>query len=104
MPTAAVILIQEWWGINDHIRDIAGRYARRGLHLVAPRICIAESSPKTPAKQQKFMQALAIEDGMAIIRAAIAETRRAHNVAEVRHHRLLHGRDASPLRARLRDQ
>ena len=25
--TAAIILIQEWWGINDHIRDIAGRYA-----------------------------------------------------------------------------
>ena len=24
-PMAGVILIQEWWGINDHIRDLAGR-------------------------------------------------------------------------------
>ena len=27
---AGVVLIQEWWGINDHIRDIAGRYAGEG--------------------------------------------------------------------------
>ena len=23
----AVILIHEWWGINQHIRDLASRYA-----------------------------------------------------------------------------
>src|ERR1051325_2396661 len=33
---AAVILIQEWWGINDHIRDIAGRYASEGFLCIAP--------------------------------------------------------------------
>ena len=34
--SAAVILIQEWWGINDHIRDLAGRYANEGYLCVAP--------------------------------------------------------------------
>src|SRR5437763_6998532 len=33
---AAVIVIQEWWGINDHIRDIASRYAKEGYTCVAP--------------------------------------------------------------------
>src|SRR5215213_10682876 len=33
---AAVILIQEWWGINDHVRDLAGRYAKEGYICIAP--------------------------------------------------------------------
>ncbi len=32
----AVILIQEWWGLNDHIKDIAGRYADEGFTAIAP--------------------------------------------------------------------
>ena len=34
--SACVLLIQEWWGINDHIRDLAGRYAQAGYLCVAP--------------------------------------------------------------------
>ena len=33
---AAILLIQEYWGINQHIRDIAGRYANEGYLCVAP--------------------------------------------------------------------
>ena len=33
---AGVLLIQEWWGINEHIRDVAGRYADEGYLCVAP--------------------------------------------------------------------
>jgi len=32
----AVILIQEWWGINDHIRSLAARLAKEGFLVVAP--------------------------------------------------------------------
>src|SRR5437870_13078376 len=32
----AVILIQEWWGINHHIRDVASRYTAEGYICVAP--------------------------------------------------------------------
>jgi len=35
-PTATIVLIQEYWGINDHIRDLAGRYAKEGYLCVAP--------------------------------------------------------------------
>src|SRR5947208_10463392 len=33
---AGVVLIQEYWGINDHIRDLAGRFANEGYLCVAP--------------------------------------------------------------------
>ena len=31
----AIILIQEWWGLNDHIKDIARRYAAEGFITAA---------------------------------------------------------------------
>ena len=33
---AGVLLIQEYWGINEHIRDLAGRFASEGYLCVAP--------------------------------------------------------------------
>ena len=76
---AVVILIQEWWGINDHIRDIAGRYANEGYICVAPDLFRGKLA-KDPTEAAQLMQALAIEDGLGIIQAAIAETKRTHNV------------------------
>src|SRR5262252_1816036 len=32
----AVVLIQEWWGLNDHIRSLADRLANEGFLVVAP--------------------------------------------------------------------
>jgi carboxymethylenebutenolidase len=31
-----VIVIQEWWGLDGHIRDIADRFAREGFVALAP--------------------------------------------------------------------
>lgn len=31
-----VIVIQEWWGLDGHIRDVAERYAREGFVALAP--------------------------------------------------------------------
>ena len=31
-----LVLIQEWWGVNDHIRDLAERFAREGFLVAAP--------------------------------------------------------------------
>jgi len=67
---AAVILIQEYWGINDHIRDLAGRYAKEGYVCVAPDLYrgrVAADSKEASA----LMQALPIEDGLEIIRKAM---------------------------------
>jgi carboxymethylenebutenolidase len=35
-PHAAVIVIQEWWGLDDHIKSIADRFAREGFVALAP--------------------------------------------------------------------
>lgn len=31
-----VVLIQEWWGVNDHIRSLVERVAKEGFVVVAP--------------------------------------------------------------------
>jgi len=66
----AVILIQEYWGINQHIRDIASRYAAEGYNCVAPDLYrgrVAADKEEASA----LMQALRIEDGMEMIRKAM---------------------------------
>src|SRR5216683_991694 len=57
--TAAVVLIQEYWGINDHIRDIAGRYADEGYLCVAPDLYRGKVAAD-PDEASALMQALAI--------------------------------------------
>jgi len=71
-PSAGVVLIQEWWGINDHIRDIAGRFAKEGYLCVAPDLYrgkVARNSEEAAA----MMQALKIDDGLETIRQSIEE-------------------------------
>jgi carboxymethylenebutenolidase len=79
---AAVILIQEWWGINDHIRDIAGRYANEGYVCVAPDLFRGKLA-KDAEEASKLMHGLAIDDGLETIRQAIAEAKRAYNVQKI---------------------
>jgi carboxymethylenebutenolidase len=35
-PAPAVIVIQEWWGLDAHIKDVADRFAREGYIALAP--------------------------------------------------------------------
>ena len=79
---AAVILIQEYWGINDHIRDIAGRYANAGYLCLAPDLYRGKLA-KNSQEASQLMQALAIEDGMEIIRQTIAEARAKYHVQKL---------------------
>ncbi len=32
----AVIVVQEWWGLNENIKDIARRFANEGYFAIAP--------------------------------------------------------------------
>src|SRR2546426_296253 len=66
----AIILIHEWWGINDHMRDIAGRYAGEGYLCLAPDLFRGRVAANTE-EASALMQALAIDDGMETIRKAI---------------------------------
>jgi carboxymethylenebutenolidase len=31
-----VVLVQEWWGVNDHVRSLAARLAKEGFLVLAP--------------------------------------------------------------------
>lgn len=35
-PKPAIVVIQEWWGLNDHIKDLARRFAGEGFVALAP--------------------------------------------------------------------
>lgn len=65
-----VILIQEWWGLNDHIKDIARRYADEGFVAVAPDLYRGRLAAN-PAEAGAMMNALAIEDGLDTIKNTI---------------------------------
>lgn len=77
--SAAILLIQEWWGINDHIRDLAGRYAKEGYLCVAPDLYRGRVA-KDAQEASAMMHALAIEDGMETIRKALAGTKETYRV------------------------
>jgi carboxymethylenebutenolidase len=71
---AAVILIHEWWGINDHIRDLASRYAREGYVCIAPDLFRGKVATNAD-EASKLMHSLPLDDGTETIRLAIAESR-----------------------------
>ncbi len=72
--TPSVILIQEWWGLNDHIKDIAGRYADEGFIAIAPDLYRGKVATN-PDEASKMMNGLKIEDGVDIIRNAVTKAR-----------------------------
>jgi len=81
-PSAAVTLIHEWWGINDHIRDIASRYANEGYMCVAPDLYHGRVA-KDQQEAAKLMHDLDTVDGLNTIKQAIAEIRRVYNVKRI---------------------
>lgn len=66
----AVIVIQEWWGLNAHIKDIASRYAAEGFTAIAPDLYRGHVA-KDPQEASQMMHALSIEDGVDTIKNAI---------------------------------
>ena len=64
-PRAAVVVIQEVFGVNDHIEDVTRRAADAGFHAVAPHLFHRTGSPKLPyddfSKVMPHMQELTDE-------------------------------------------
>lgn len=72
----AVMVIHEWWGLNDHVKDIAGRYADEGFIGIAPDLYRGKVATN-PEDASKMMHSLEIEDGLLTISKA-AEAAREH--------------------------
>ncbi|HKY05533.1 MAG TPA: dienelactone hydrolase family protein [Blastocatellia bacterium] len=65
-----VIVIQEWWGLVDHIKDVCDRFAAKGYVALAPDLYHGEST-KSPDEAGKMMMALRIDEAEKDLRGAI---------------------------------
>src|SRR5689334_16304509 len=72
--TRAVLVIQEWWGLNDHIKDITTRYADEGFLGIAPDLYRGRIAANAD-EAGKMMHDLAIDDGIDTIRSTIQAAR-----------------------------
>jgi carboxymethylenebutenolidase len=68
-----VIIVQEWWGLNDHIKDVARRYAHEGYVAVAPDLYsrLGHKVTADPGEAGKLMNALAQPDGLKDLQATV---------------------------------
>lgn len=56
-PFPGIIVVQEWWGLDDHIKDVARRFAQEGFAALAPDLYHGKAT-KEPNEAQKLMMAL----------------------------------------------
>jgi len=78
----AVIIVHEWWGLNPHIEDIAGRFAEEGFIAVAADLYEGKTT-KDAQEASKLMGALKQEDGMAKLRLVLQRLRAMPEVTSV---------------------
>jgi carboxymethylenebutenolidase len=69
-----VIVLQEWWGLNDQIKGIADRFAAEGYHALAPDIYHGVVTTE-PDEAGKMLMALNVEQAAADMRGAINHLR-----------------------------
>ncbi|HSZ14102.1 MAG TPA: dienelactone hydrolase family protein [Solirubrobacteraceae bacterium] len=50
-----VIVLQEWWGLDEHIRSICDRLAADGFYALAPDLYRGETTTQPSEAQQKMM-------------------------------------------------
>ena len=65
-----VIVIQEWWGLVDHIRDVCDRLAREGFVALAPDVYRGEST-SDPDTAGRLMMDLDIPRAASDLDAAV---------------------------------
>jgi carboxymethylenebutenolidase len=66
-----VIVIQEWWGLVDHIKDLCDRFADEGFTALAPDLYHGKKT-KSPDEAGKLMMALRIDEAEKDIKGAVA--------------------------------
>lgn len=66
-----VVVIQEWWGLNDQIKEVCGQFADEGFVALAPDLYRGEVTAE-PDEAAKIMMALNIERAAKDMAGAIA--------------------------------
>lgn len=69
----AIIIVQEWWGLNDHIKDIAKRFAGEGYVAIAPDLYSRLDHAVTTDSHEAgaLMNRLKPEDGLKDLQATV---------------------------------
>lgn len=65
-----VIVIQEWWGLVPHIKDVCDRFAGEGFVALAPDLYHGKTTT-SPDEAGKMMMALQIDEAEKDLRGAI---------------------------------
>jgi carboxymethylenebutenolidase len=69
-----LVVIQEWWGLNDNIKDICERFAKEGFHALAPDIYHGDMT-KEPDEAAKLMMDMKLERAAKDLQGAVAYLR-----------------------------
>ena len=78
-PRGGLVVIQEIWGVNDHIRKVADSYAAEGYVAIAPAlfdrveagVIMDQYTPETMQRGFGLMQKVNIDDGLKDVSAAV---------------------------------
>ena len=70
MPHPGVIVIQEWWGLDAHIRDVAERLAREGFIALAPDLYHGRAATE-PDEARKLVMAMNREQAVKDLLGAV---------------------------------
>ena len=81
-----IIVVQEWWGLTDHIKDIARRYAGEGYIAIAPDLYsrLGHALTTDAGEAGKLMNTLQQEDGLADLNATVTYLKSAPEVDATR--------------------
>jgi carboxymethylenebutenolidase len=69
-----VIVIQEWWGLNDHVKAVAERFASEGFTALAPDLYHGRVT-KSPDEAGKLLMAMNIAQAEKDLRGAVKHLR-----------------------------
>jgi carboxymethylenebutenolidase len=65
-----VVVLQEWWGLEGHIKDVCDRFARDGFLALAPDLYRGETTDQPDEAQQKMM-AMSMDQAEKDMRGAV---------------------------------
>lgn len=69
-PWPGVVVIQEWWGLDDHIKAVADRFARAGFAAIAPDLYYGAVTSE-PDEARKLAMSLEWDKALTAIQKAI---------------------------------
>ena len=82
----AIIVVQEWWGLNEHMKDVARRYAKEGYVAIVPDLYSRLDNKVTadPNEAGRLMNMLQQTDGLKDLDATVAYLKSTNGVDAAR--------------------